>query len=140
MTPNEPIVMNTVIIILRKKQIWFGKNNFVLIRLVLKFKLVNENSLVTLWTNPWFSHRRMSHWRKTKQITSTVAQTPASSRTFIRKAIGRSTPSRGYWHHLTQQHLDMKGSSESRKTLAAKGTLILLLQMWDCAGSSSWYI
>ena len=44
--PCESIVMNTAIITW-EKQLWFGKNNTVLIKLVLKFKLINDNSLVT---------------------------------------------------------------------------------------------
>ena len=34
---------------IREKQLWFGKNNFVLMRLTLKFKLANDNSFVTIW-------------------------------------------------------------------------------------------
>ena len=40
MIPREPIVMNTVIVNLTKKQLcWFVKNNFLLMRHVLRFKL-----------------------------------------------------------------------------------------------------
>ena len=69
-----------------------------------------------------------------EQVTSTVPQTPASNHTFIRKTMGNRGLQEEIWtssvsHGETQQHLVMKGYSDSGKPIASKGVLIPLLQM-----------
>ena len=74
-------------------------------------------------TDPW------------EQVTSTVPQLQLLAirssgkqweiETFQRKLLTSFVSPRE-----TQQHLDMKGHSESGKTIEAKGMLIPLLQMW----------
>ena len=99
-------------------------------------KLVPDNDAVA-GEMPYHSPAEESHIDTTaaqEQVTSTVPQTPASSHTFIRKAMGNQNLQEEVmditclsWRETTTSPYE--GLHRQWKTIAAKGMLIPLLQM-----------